>query len=111
MTILTFAFLLLPFALLGFALVGNGILSSLDRFGVAEIVAFCRPHILIQLENEWNARGNIVFDNIFIRNRVEIFYQRSERIAVSCNQNSFAGFDLWHYLSLKIWYYAFYSLL
>ena len=70
MTILTFAFLLLPFALLSLSLVGNSILSSFDRVGVAEIVAFRRPHILIQLENEWNARGNIVFDNIFIRNRV-----------------------------------------
>lgn len=66
----------------------------LDRFLVAQIVAADRTHIFIKLIDQGHCGRNIHAHNVLVGNIVQMLNQRTQRVAVSSDQNLAARFNV-----------------
>src|SRR5688572_24664082 len=85
------------------SLIYHRFLRGPHGLGISKIVVFDRLRILVQFINKRNSGGDVVLDNIGVRDRVEIFYKGAKTVSVSCDQDTLARRDLRHYLRLEIW--------
>ena len=69
-----------------------GIHGFCDRFLVAEVVAFERLEVFIQLVNEGNAGRDVELEDLLFGEVVEVFDQGAKAIPVGGNDDAFAGF-------------------
>ena len=74
-----------------FALARYGIHGSGDRLLVAEVVAFDRLEIFIQLVNEGNAGRDVELEDLLFGEVIEVFDQGAKAVPVSGDDDAFAG--------------------
>lgn len=70
---------------------GYGIHGCSDRLLVAEVVAFDRLEVVIQLVNEGNAGRDVELEDLLFGEVVEVFDQCAKAIPVSGDDDAFAG--------------------
>src|SRR5262245_53937567 len=72
---------------------GNGRHRRRDLLGIAEVLAAQRLQLIVELVDQWQARGDVQLDDVLIRDVIQVLDESPQAVSMSCDQHALARAD------------------